>query len=150
MAFKLCEAGHFGQKTGKGYYLYDDSRNATPNEEVLELIRETAKELGIGHQQMSDEDVLKRCLYPLVNIGAQLLDDGVALRASDIDIVYSYGYGFPKYRGGPMFWAEQQGLDTIVDDMRRIANEYGDHWRPAPLLEKLASAGDGFGVLTSS
>ena len=150
VAFKLCEAGHFGQKTGKGYYLYDDSRNATPNEEVLELIRETAEELGIGHQQMSDEDVLKRCLYPLVNIGAQLLDDGVALRASDIDIVYCYGYGFPKYRGGPMFWAEQQGLGTIVDDMRRFANEYGDHWRPAPLLEKLASAGDGFGVLTSS
>ena len=150
VAFKLCEAGHFGQKTGKGYYLYDDSRNATPNEEVLELIRETAEELGIEHQQMSDEDVLKRCLYPLVNIGAQLLDDGVALRASDIDIVYCYGYGFPKYRGGPMFWAEQQGLGTIVDDMRRFANEYGDHWRPAPLLEKLASAGDGFGVLTSS
>lgn len=150
VAFKLCEAGHFGQKTGKGYYVYDDSRNASPNEEVLELISATAEELGIAHQPMSDEDVLKRCLYPLVNIGAQLLDDGVALRASDIDIVYCYGYGFPKYRGGPMFWAEQQGLGTIVDDMRRFANEYGDHWRPAPLLERLAEAGEGFGVLTSS
>ena len=99
---------------------------------------------------MSDEDVLKRCLYPLINIGAQLLDDGVALRASDIDIVYCYGYGFPKYRGGPMFWAEQQGIDNIVNDMRRYANEYGDHWRPAPLLERMAESGDGFGVLTSS
>ena len=150
VAFKLCEDGHFGQKTGRGYYIYDDARNATPNEDVVALIKDVADEHGISHQPMSDEDVLKRCLYPLINIGAQLLEAGVALRASDIDIVYCYGYGFPKYRGGPMFWAEQQGIDTIVNDMRRFANEYGDHWRPAPLLERLAESGDGFGVLTSS
>ncbi|MBJ37115.1 MAG: 3-hydroxyacyl-CoA dehydrogenase [Gammaproteobacteria bacterium] len=150
VAFRLCEAGHFGQKSGRGYYVYDDARNATPNEDVVALISEVADEHGITHQPMSDEDVLKRCLYPLINIGAQLLDAGVALRASDIDIVYCYGYGFPKYRGGPMFWAEQQGIDNIVNDMRRYANEYGDHWRPAPLLERLAESGDGFGVLTSS
>ena len=150
VSFKLCEKDRFGQKSGRGYYIYDERRQATPDPEVEEMIKETAAELGVERREVTDDEVLKRCLYPLVNIGAQLLDDGVALRPSDIDIVYCHGYGFPKYRGGPMFWAEQQGIAAIVEDMKRYASELGDHWRPAPLLEKLASEGGGFGVLTSS
>ncbi len=150
VSFKLCEKDRFGQKSGRGYYIYDERRAATPDPEVEDIIRETAAELGVERREVADDEVLKRCLYPLVNIGVQLLDDGIALRSSDIDIVYCYGYGFPKYRGGPMHWAEQQGLATIVADMNRYADELGDHWRPAPLLEKLAGEGGGFGTLTSS
>ncbi len=150
VSFKLCEMDRFGQKSGRGYYIYDERRRATPDPEVETIIRETAAELGVNQRPVDDEEVLKRCLYPLVNIGAQLLDDGVALRASDIDIVYCYGYGFPKHLGGPMYWANDLGLDVVVRDMQRFAEEYGDHWRPAPLLTRLAEAGDGFEVLTSS
>ena len=150
VSFKLCEKDRFGQKTSRGYYLYDERRQATPDPEVEDIIRETAAELGVERHEVTDDEVLKRCLYPLINIGAQLLDDGVALRSSDIDIVYCYGYGFPKHRGGPMYWADQQGLATIVADMQNYANELGDRWRPAPLLEKLASEGGGFAALTSS
>jgi 3-hydroxyacyl-CoA dehydrogenase len=150
VSFKLCEKDRFGQKSGRGYYIYDERRQATPDPEVEEIIKETAAELGVQSRPVTDDEVLKRCLYPLINIGAQLLDDGVALRPSDIDIVYCYGYGFPKHRGGPMYWAEQQGFAAIVEDMKRYAGEFGDHWRPAPLLEKLASEGGGFGALTSS
>jgi 3-hydroxyacyl-CoA dehydrogenase len=150
VSFKLCEKDRFGQKTSRGYYLYDERRQATPDPEVEDIIRETAAELGVERREVTDDEVLKRCLYPLINIGAQLLDDGVALRSSDIDIVYCYGYGFPKHRGGPMYWADQQGLATIVADMQNYANELGDRWRPAPLLEKLASEGGGFAALTSS
>ena len=150
VSFKLCEMDRFGQKSGRGYYLYDERRNATPDPEVETIIRETADELGINQRPVGDDEVLKRCLYPLVNIGAQLLDDGVALRASDIDIVYCYGYGFPKHLGGPMYWANAQGLDVVVADMARFADEYGEHWRPAPLLTRLVEAGDGFEVLSSS
>jgi 3-hydroxyacyl-CoA dehydrogenase len=88
--------------------------------------------------------VLKRCLYPLVNIGAQLLDDGIALRASDIDVVYVYGYGFPKYRGGPMYYADQVGLAEVYRDILAFHQRYGDAWRPAPLLKKLAEEGSSF------
>lgn len=150
VSFKLCEMDRFGQKSGRGYYLYDERRRATPDPEVETIIRETAAELGVNQRAVDDEEVLKRCLYPLVNIGAQLLDDGVALRASDIDIVYCYGYGFPKHLGGPMYWANDLGLDVVVGDMDRFAEEYGDHWRPAPLLRSMAEAGEGFEVLTSS
>jgi 3-hydroxyacyl-CoA dehydrogenase len=150
VSFELCERGRFGQKSGRGYYVYDERRAATPDPEVEDIISETAAELGVERRPVTDQEVLERCLYPLVNIGAQLLDEGIALRSSDIDIVYCYGYGFPKYRGGPMHWAEQQGLATIVADMNRYAEELGDHWRPAPRLEKLAGEGGGFGTLTSS
>lgn len=150
VSFKLCEKGRFGQKSGRGYYIYDERRGSTPDPEVEDIIKETAAELGVERRQVTDDEVLKRCLYQLINIGAQLLDDGVALRSSDIDIVYCHGYGFPKHRGGPMYWADQHGLALIVADMKRYANALGDRWRPAPLLQKLASEGGGFGALTSS
>ncbi len=108
------------------------------------LIVETSRELGIERREISDEEILKRCLYPLINIGAQILDEGMALRASDIDIIYIYGYGFPAYRGGPMFWADQIGLDKVLADIRAFHAEHGEDWAPAPLLERLVAEGRSF------
>ena len=142
---KLCDMDRFGQKTGAGFYRYPEgSRQGEPDPEVAALIEQTSKELGIERREIGDDEVLKRCLYPLVNIGAQLLDDGIALRASDIDIVYVHGYGFPKYRGGPMYYADQVGLADIYRDILSLHQEYGEVWRPAPLLKKLAEEGSSF------
>ena len=142
---KLCDLGRYGQKTGAGFYQYaEGSRQGRPDPAVAALVEETSKELGIERRPIDDDEVRKRCLYPLVNIGAQLLDDGVALRASDIDVVYIYGYGFPKYRGGPMYYADQVGIENIYRDILALHQEYGDVWRPAPLLKKLAEEGSSF------
>ena len=142
---KLCDMGRYGQKTGAGFYQYPEgSRQGKADPLVAELIEETSKELGIERRRIDDDEVLKRCLYPLINIGAQLLDDGIALRASDIDVVYIYGYGFPKYRGGPMYYADQLGIQNIYRDILALHQEYGDVWRPAPLLRKLAEEGSSF------
>ena len=146
---KLCALGRFGQKTNAGYYKYaEGSRQGIPDPIVAKLIVETSKELDIERRQISDEEVLKRCLYPLINIGAQLLEDGVALRAADIDVVYIYGYGFPKYRGGPMYYADQIGLDNIYQDILKFHQEYGEAWKPSALLARLAKAGKTFASLT--
>ncbi len=146
---KLCELGRFGQKTNAGYYRYaEGSRQGSPDPDVAKLIVATSKELGIARREIGDEEVLKRCLYPLINIGAQLLESGVALRASDIDVVYVYGYGFPKYRGGPMYYADQIGLDGIYQDILKFHQEYGEAWKPSPLLARLAKAGKTFASLT--
>jgi 3-hydroxyacyl-CoA dehydrogenase len=150
VADKLCELGRFGQKTNSGYYTYEEgSRAGKPDPLVAKLIVETSAELGIKRREISDEEVLKRCLYPLINIGAQLLESGVALRASDIDVVYVYGYGFPKYRGGPMYYADQIGLDNIYQDILQFHQEYGAAWTPAPLLERLAKEGKTFASLSA-
>ena len=142
---KLCELGRYGQKTNAGYYAYPEgSRRGQPDPDVARIIEETSAELDIARREIDDAAVLKRCLYPLVNIGAQLLDDGIALRASDIDVVYVYGYGFPKYRGGPMYYADQVGLAEIYRDILAFHQEYGDAWRPAPLLKRLAEEGGSF------
>ena len=142
---KLCDMDRFGQKSGAGFYRYaEGSRQGEPDPEVAALIEQTSKELGIERRETGDDEVLKRCLYPLVNIGAQLLDDGIALRASDIDVVYVHGYGFPKYRGGPMYYADQVGLAEIYRDILSLHQEYGDVWRPAPLLKRLAEEGSSF------
>ncbi len=142
---KLCELGRFGQKTRAGFYRYaEGARQGQPDAEVAKLIAETSAELGIERRTIGDEEVLRRCLYPLINIGAQLLEDGIALRASDIDVVYVYGYGFPKYRGGPMYYADQVGLRNIYRDIASLHQEYGDVWRPAPLLKRLAEEGSTF------
>ena len=146
---KLCELGRFGQKTNAGFYKYGEgSRQGMPDADVAKLIVETSKELGIKRREIGDEEVLKRCLYPLINIGAQLLESGVALRASDIDVVYVYGYGFPKYRGGPMYYADQIGLDNIYQDILKFHQEYGEAWKPSALLARLAKAGKTFASLT--
>jgi len=142
---KLCELGRFGQKTNAGFYTYDEgSRQGKPDPTVASIIEETSAELGFTRQGIEDAEILKRCLYPLINIGAQLLDDGIALRASDIDVVYVYGYGFPKYRGGPMYYADQVGLADVYRDILGFHQAYGDAWRPAPLLKRLAEAGGTF------
>ena len=142
---KLCDMGRYGQKTGAGFYQYaEGSRQGQPDPAVAALIEETSKELGIERRRIDDDEVRKRCLYPLVNIGAQLLEANVALRASDIDVVYIYGYGFPKYRGGPLYYADQVGIENIYRDILALHQEYGDVWRPAPLLKQLAEDGGSF------
>ena len=142
---KLCDMGRYGQKTGAGFYQYPEGqRQGQPDPAVAALIEETSKQLGIERRRINDDELLKRCLYPLINIGAGLLDDGIALRASDIDVVYIYGYGFPKYRGGPMYYADQVGVGNIYRDILALHQEYGDVWRPAPLLKKLAEQGSSF------
>lgn len=148
VADKLCEMERFGQKTNRGFYIYPEgSRAGQPDPEVVALVEETSAELGITRREISNEEVLKRCLYPLINEGARILEDGIAIRPCDIDIVYINGYGFPEVTGGPMFWADKQGLDNILADIKAFQAEYGDEWKPAPLLEKLVAEGKSFASL---
>lgn len=136
----LCEAGRFGQKSGAGFYRYD-GRNALPDPEVVAHCKAAAAARGTASQVPSAADMVDRVLCAMVNSGAELLAEGVALRASDIDVVYVYGYGFPVYRGGPMFWAEQQGLSVVLDKIRGFHARYGAGWAPAPLLVERAASG---------
>jgi len=141
----LCERGRFGQKTGAGWYRYEPgSRTPRPDPEVAALIAESARAQGIRRREVGDEEVLTRCLYPLVNEGARLLADGIALRPGDIDVVYLHGYGFPRYRGGPMYWADTLGLKRVSDEIARYHRVHGRLWEPAPLLRQLAEQGRGF------
>ncbi|MEQ8396919.1 3-hydroxyacyl-CoA dehydrogenase NAD-binding domain-containing protein [Thalassobaculum sp.] len=141
---RICERERFGQKTGAGWYRYADGRTPLPDPEVEALILATSQELGVTRRSISDQEILERCLYPLVNEGARILDEGIALRAGDVDVVWMQGYGFPRYRGGPMFWADTIGLDVIATAMRRFQAEHGEWMAPAPLLERLAAEGKGF------
>ncbi len=149
IADKLCEMERFGQKTNRGFYIYPEgSRAGQADPEVVEIVEQTSAELGISRREIDDEEVLKRCLYPLINEGAKLLEQGIAIRPCDIDIVYINGYGFPEVTGGPMFWADKQGLDNILADIKKFQEEYGgDIWEPAPLLEKLVAEGKDFASL---
>jgi 3-hydroxyacyl-CoA dehydrogenase len=144
---RLVAAGRLGQKSGKGFYRYE-GRTRIPDPEVTALIEAVSRERGIERRQIPDEEILERLLHPLVNEGARVVDEGIAIRASDIDVVYVNGYGFPAYRGGPMFWAEQSGLERVVRTMQRLAPTHGARWRPAPLLERLAAAGEGWASLS--
>src|SRR5688572_30166386 len=144
VADRLCEMGRFGQKTGKGYYIYDDKRNPSPDPEVEQIIFEVSKEMGIKRRQISDEEILQRLLYPMVNEGAENFEAKIAIRASDIDVIWVYGYGWPVYRGGPMFWADSIGLKAMRDKMLELQRTHGDFWKPAPLLNRLADEGKGF------
>jgi 3-hydroxyacyl-CoA dehydrogenase len=143
---RLVAARRFGQKTGQGFYRYE-GRTRIADPEVAAMIEGVSRELGIVRRSIPDEEILARLLHPLVNEGARILDEGIAIRASDIDVVYVNGYGFPAYRGGPMFWAEHAGLAGVVDTMRRLSTTHGARWRPAPLLERLASSGQGWASL---
>lgn len=149
VADKLCELDRYGQKNGRGFYIYaEGSRVGQPDPEVIEIVEATSAELGIERTEISDEEVLKRCFYPMINEGARILEEGIALRPCDIDIVYLNGYGFPEVTGGPMFWADQQGLDNILADIKRFGETYGGSmWEPAPLLEKLVAEGKKFSDL---
>jgi len=142
---QIVEMGRHGQKTGAGIYRYQDGRTPLPDPEIQALIARCAREAGVTQRAIGDQEILERCLYPMVNEGAKILEEGIAARPLDIDIIWINGYGFPAYRGGPMFWADQIGLENIVAAYRRYAEQFGAHyWTPAPLLEKLASEGKGF------
>ena len=144
----LCEAGRFGQKTGAGWYRYEEGNRAPiPDPEVEALIEKTSAELGITRRAIDDDEILARCLYPLINIGANILEEGMAARASDIDTIWLNGYGFPAHRGGPMFYADQVGLTHVHDTICRFRDAHGAAWVPAPLLARLAREGKGFGDL---
>ena len=146
VADRLCELGHFGQKTGSGFYHYEGGdRTPRPDPEVERIILEVSQGQGIKRRQIPDDEILARLLYPMINEGAKILEEGLAIRASDIDVIWVYGYGWPVYRGGPMYWADQVGLKTIRDRMRELQQRTGDEfWRPAGLLGKLADQGQGF------
>jgi len=145
VADQICELGRFGQKTGAGWYRYEPgNRTPIPDPAIEALILKASKEAGIKRRAISDQEILERCIYALVNEGAEILEEGIALRASDIDIVYIYGYGFPRYRGGPMFYADTVGLDKVLESVRRFHSVHGEFWKPAPLLEKLAAGGKKF------
>jgi 3-hydroxyacyl-CoA dehydrogenase len=138
VADKLYEMGRYGQKTGAGWYRYEDGRKATADPVVLELIRRTAVEAGIAQREISREEIVERCVYALINEGARVLEEGRAARAVDIDIVYLSGYGFPAWRGGPMFHAGLVGLERIHQRVCEFAKEHGERWTPAALLARLA------------
>ncbi|RXG94070.1 3-hydroxyacyl-CoA dehydrogenase NAD-binding domain-containing protein [Bradyrhizobium zhanjiangense] len=152
IADALCEAGRFGQKTGKGYYKYEaGSRAPLPDPEVEKLIDETLLRLGRKKRVVSDEEILERMMYPMINEGAKILEEGIAARPSDIDVVWLYGYGWPIYRGGPMFWADSVGLKHIADRLAFYAKETNDpSLEPAPLLKKLAAEGKTFASLAAA
>jgi 3-hydroxyacyl-CoA dehydrogenase len=145
VADQICELGRFGQKTGAGWYRYEPgNRTPIPDPAVEALIVKASKEAGIRRREISDQEILERCIYALVNEGAKILEEGIALRASDIDVVYIYGYGFPRYRGGPMFHTDTVGLDKVLESVRRFHSVHGEVWEPAPLLAKLAAEGKKF------
>ena len=146
---ELCELDRYGQKNGKGYYQYaEGDRTPRPDPEADAVIAKVSEDLGYTRRDFSDDEILKRCMYPLVNIGAKLLEEGHALRAGDIDTVYVNGYGFPTYVGGPMWFADTQGLDNVLADMERFFEETGDDvWKPSDLLKKLVSEGKNFASL---
>jgi 3-hydroxyacyl-CoA dehydrogenase len=142
----LCEQGRFGQKTGAGWYDYQaGDRSAHPSQLVDDMIVQHSKDLGIDRREISDEEIVERLVYSLVNEGAKILEEGIALRASDIDMVYLSGYGFPLYRGGPMFYADTVGLPKVLAAIEQYARGYhGEAWAPAALLRRLADEGRGF------
>ena len=140
----LCEEGRRGQKTGAGFYDYDEARNAKPSAHVEKIIRELAASKGVEQRAVSDQEILERCTYPMINEGAKILAEGKAQRASDIDVVWVYGYGWPVYRGGPMFYANTVGLKTVLGKLSEFEAKFGADFKPAPLLEKLAAEGGGF------
>ncbi|CAL74896.1 Enoyl-CoA hydratase/3-hydroxyacyl-CoA dehydrogenase [Bradyrhizobium sp. ORS 278] len=149
IADALCEAGRFGQKTGKGYYKYEaGSRAPLPDPDVEKLIDETLAKLGLKRRNVSDEEILERMMYPMINEGAKILAEGIAARPSDIDVVWLYGYGWPIYRGGPMYWADSVGLKQIAERLSYYAKETNDpSLEPAPLLKRLADEGKTFASL---
>jgi 3-hydroxyacyl-CoA dehydrogenase len=143
---RLFEMGRYGQKTGAGWYKYDapGSRNRTPDPLIDRLAEEEAKKRGIARRPIADEEIVARITTALANEGARVLEEGYATRAGDIDIIYIYGFGFPRHRGGPMFYADTVGLDRVLARVREYRDRFGDYWAPAPMVERLAAEGRGF------
>ena len=140
----LCEMDRRGQKTGAGYYDYDENRNAKPSPVVEKIILDFAAKKGINRRAISDDEILERCIYPMINEGAKILEEGKAIRSSDIDIVWINGYGFPVYRGGPMFYGDTVGADKVLAKMKEFQAQMGDDFKPAKLLEKIVAEGKKF------
>ena len=145
LIMKLVEQGRLGQKSGAGWYRYEPGeRKPLRDPEVEAFIVEESRRLGMERQPLTEEEILKRCLYGMINEGARLLEQGIALRAGDIDVVYVTGYGFPAEHGGPMYLADRIGLASVHEDVKRFHEAHGVWWEPAPLLERLAREGGRF------
>ena len=146
MGTLLVEMGRFGQKTGSGFYTYDpETRRRQSDPEIESLIKTEATKLGVEQREVTEDEILARCFYPLINEGAKILEEGIAQRPSDIDVVYVFGYAFPVAKGGPMFYADQVGLKNVYDKICEFRDRYGEqYWQPAPLLEQLAKEGKTF------
>jgi 3-hydroxyacyl-CoA dehydrogenase len=140
----LCEQGRFGQKTGAGFYDYDAKRQATPSPITEQIVLAVSARDGIVRRSITDEEILERCLYPMINEGAKILAEGIAARASDIDVVWLNGYGWPAYRGGPIYYADTVGTATVLERLRSFQATGGEDFKPAALLEKLAATGAHF------
>jgi 3-hydroxyacyl-CoA dehydrogenase len=140
----LCEMDRRGQKTGAGYYDYDENRVAHPSPVTEKIIKDFVAKSGVNPRHISDEEILERCVYPMINEGAKILEEGKAIRASDIDVVWENGYGWPIYRGGPMFYGDQIGLDKVLSKMKEFQGQMGDVFKPSALLEKLVAEGKSF------
>jgi 3-hydroxyacyl-CoA dehydrogenase len=142
----LCDAGHFGQKTGKGYFRYEvGSRTPLPDPEIEKIILETSARLGVNRRPIGEKEIVERMVLPMINEGARILDEGIAARPGDIDVIWVYGYGWPAWRGGPMYYADRLGLSHIRDRLIHYADRSNDQTlRPAPLLQRLAAEGRGF------
>jgi 3-hydroxyacyl-CoA dehydrogenase len=148
LIMKLVDMGRLGQKSGAGWYRYDEGDRTPKRDPAVEaFIAQESKRLGIERKPISEEEILKRCIYGMINEGARLLEQGIALRASDIDLVYVTGYGFPADRGGPMYLADRIGVANVYADVKRLHETHGVWWTPAPLLERLAREGGRFASL---
>ncbi len=142
---KICETGRFGQKTSAGWYRYGTGDHTPhPDPQIEALILAESELLGIERRAIGESEILERCLYPMINEGAKILEEGIALRSSDIDVIWLNGYGFPRWRGGPMYYADETGLDVVYDVVRRYFDAHGEWWKPAPLLARLAAEGKRF------
>ncbi len=142
---RLFEMGRYGQKTGAGWYRYESgSRTPISDPLIEELADEEARIRGITRGSVSEDEIVARVMTALANEGARVLEEGFAIRASDIDVIYAYGFGFPRHRGGPMFYADTVGLDKVLARVKAYRDRFGDYWEPAPLVEKLVGEGRGF------
>ncbi|MBM44911.1 MAG: 3-hydroxyacyl-CoA dehydrogenase [Acidimicrobiaceae bacterium] len=147
----LCESGRRGQKNGQGYYIYDsETRAATPDPEVEQIIKAFAERQGVEQREISDQEILERCLYPMINEGAKILAEGIAIRGSDVDVVWINGYGWPMYTGGPMFWADTVGLAEVTDRINHYGSTLGgEHWSISPLIEEIVTQGGSLSAYTN-
>ncbi|THT96453.1 hypothetical protein E9531_15990 [Lampropedia puyangensis] len=151
IADRLCERGWFGQKTGRGYYLYENgSRNGAHDEQVLQIIDAERLRAGVVPRTFTNEEIVRRYMVAMVNEGANIVHEGVALRPLDVDVTLLYGYGFPREKGGPMFWADAQGLPEVLADIERYAKEDALFWKPSPLLRQLVAQGQKFESLNGA
>jgi 3-hydroxyacyl-CoA dehydrogenase len=141
---KLCELDRRGQKTGAGYYDYDEKRNAKPSPVTEQIIKDFAAKSGVNARTVDDQEILERTILPMINEGAKILEEGKAIRASDVDTVWINGYGWPVYRGGPMHYGDSLGLAHVVARLKEYQDKHGDFFKPSALLEKLAAEGKGF------